>query len=128
MKSIHLEIVTPVGMIFSNDVLSVVLPGSEGEFGVLPGHASLVTLLGAGVIDIQNQDDGHDMVAVDSGYVEVSENKVEVLAEGAELISGADDSAIAKSLEKAKALISKMGYDDSLLKVTMTKLESGAHK
>ena len=42
MSKLHLEIVTPEGLVFSNDIKSVVLPGSEGEFGVLPGHASLI--------------------------------------------------------------------------------------
>ena len=53
MNTLKLEIVTPEGQIFSNDVKSVTLPGSEGEFGVLPHHASLVTLLNAGIIDIE---------------------------------------------------------------------------
>ena len=56
MNTIHLEIVTPEGLIFSNDAKMVVLPGADGEFGVLPGHASLVSLLKIGVVDIENLD------------------------------------------------------------------------
>ena len=128
MKTLHLEIVTPDGLIFSDNVKSVVLPGKEGEFGVLPEHASLVSLLNIGLVDIEKTDGEHDIVAVDWGYAEVSENKVDVIVDGAVLVSGSSDSNLAESLEKAKALVSKMGYDDALLKTTMTKLESGTHK
>ena len=65
MNTIHLEIVTPEGLIFSNDAKMVVLPGADGEFGVLPGHASLVSLLQVGVVDIENLDGTHDAVAID---------------------------------------------------------------
>jgi F-type H+-transporting ATPase subunit epsilon len=51
MDTIKLEITTPAGRVFASNVKEVTLPGSEGEFGVLPGHASLVSLLSAGVID-----------------------------------------------------------------------------
>ncbi len=128
MKTLHLEIVTPDGLIFSDDVKSVVLPGKEGEFGVLPEHASLVSLLNIGLVDIEKTDGEHDIVAVDWGYAEVSENKVDIIVDGAVLVSGSSDSDLAASLDKAKALVSKMGYDDALLKTTMTKLESGAHR
>lgn len=125
MTSIHLEIVTPDGLIFSGDVKSVVLPGKEGEFGVLPGHASLVSLLNIGVVDIEKMDGNHEVVAIDWGYAEVSESKVDIIVDSAVLVSGNDDSQIAASLEKAKAIVGKMGYDDALLRATMTKLESG---
>ena len=82
METLHLEIVTPNGLIFSNDVKSVVLPGKEGEFGVLPRHASLVSLLNAGVVDIELSSGNHEIVAVDWGYAEVTENKVDVLVDG----------------------------------------------
>ena len=128
MKTIHLEIVTPDGLIFSDNVKSVVLPGKEGEFGVLPEHASLISLLNVGLVDIEKENGEHDIVAVDWGYAEVSENKVDVIVDGAVLVSGSTESDLAESLNKAKALVSKMGYDDALLKTTMTKLESGAHR
>lgn len=128
MKTIHLEIVTPDGLIFSDNVKSVVLPGKEGEFGVLPGHASLVSLLNVGLVDIERENGEHDIVAVDWGYAEVTEDKVDVIVDGAVLVSGSSESDLAESLEKAKTLVAKMGYDDALLQTTMTKLESGAHK
>ena len=102
MDTLKLEIVTPIGQIFANNVKSVTLPGSEGEFGVLPNHASLVTLLQAGVIDIELKDGNHDVVAINWGHVKVDENSVTVLADGAISIGGSSESEIAKSLEDAK--------------------------
>ena len=57
MEKLFLEIVTPEGRVFSGEVKSVQLPGSEGELGVLPRHAALVTLLRSGVIEIVNLND-----------------------------------------------------------------------
>ena len=87
MESIHLEVVTPMGMIYDGEANAVVLPGSEGEFGVLKGHASLVSSLKAGVIDIQKENDKHELIAIDSGYAEVNEFKITVLAKGAVAIN-----------------------------------------
>ncbi len=50
MDTFKLEILTPNGEIFNASAISVVLPGEEGEFGVLAGHASLTTLLEAGFV------------------------------------------------------------------------------
>ena len=53
MDTMKLEIVTPHGEIFKGNVKSATFPGAEGEFGVLPEHASLDSLLEGGVIDIE---------------------------------------------------------------------------
>ncbi len=105
MDKLHIEITTPDGMIFAGDALSATLPGVEGEFGVLPGHASLLSLLNAGIIEIQTIDNKLESVAIDSGYAEVSPSKIDVLAEGAVAISGNNESQIAKSIAKAKELL-----------------------
>ena len=83
METLKLDIVTPEGKIFSNDVKSVTLPGSEGEFGVLPGHIGIVTTLNSGVIEIEKKDGKREIVAINWGYAKVDETSVDVLAEGA---------------------------------------------
>ena len=88
MDKLHLEIVTPQGQVFSDDVNSVVLPGSEGEFGVLPNHASLISLLKAGVIDIEDKNKKHDIVAINWGYAKIDEDKVTILADRAVYVAG----------------------------------------
>lgn len=128
MDTLHLEIVTPEGMIFSNDVKSLTLPGSEGEFGVLPGHASIVTLLKAGAIEIVNSNSNKEIVAINWGYVKVDESSVNVLADGAVYISGNDESNIAKSIEKAKKLIKSMSSDSAALASTFARIDTAVKR
>lgn len=120
MEKLNVEIVTPLGVIFSGEVESVTVPGAEGEFGVLPGHASLVSLLTAGIIEIYKADGTIDDVAVDSGYVEVSSSAVTILAEGAVAMIGKDQSEIARAITEAKTLIDGAQSKDMF----MSKLEA----
>lgn len=124
MDMLKLEIVTPEGQIFADDVKDVTLPGSEGEFGVYPGHASLVSLLQAGVIDIELADGKHEVVAINWGHAKVDENSVTVLADGAVAIGGNSESAIASSLENAKKLIESMSDSDIAIATATAKIES----
>ncbi|MCI5539746.1 ATP synthase F1 subunit epsilon [Campylobacter lanienae] len=126
MNTIHLEIVTPEGLIFSNDAKMVVLPGADGEFGVLPGHASLVSLLQVGVVDIENLDGTHDAVAIDWGYAKIDEDKISILVDGAVYVSGNSESDIAKSIENAKTLVKKMQDNNGILAAALTKIENTA--
>ena len=122
MESIHLEVVTPMGMIYDGEANAVVLPGSEGEFGVLKGHASLVSSLKAGVIDIQKENDKHELIARDSGYAEVNEFKITVLAKGAVAINASGE--VAQNLAKAKELIKSMSSDNAALATTFANIDS----
>jgi F-type H+-transporting ATPase subunit epsilon len=124
MNTLKLEIVTPEGQIFSNNVKSVTLPGNEGEFGVLPNHASLVTLLNAGIIDIELGDGNHDVVAINWGHVKVDENSVTVLADGAISVGGSSESEIAKSLDAAKELLKSIGDSDMAIAIATSRMES----
>ena len=124
MDKLHLEIVTPQGQIFNDDVSSVVLPGSEGEFGVLPNHASLISLLKAGIIDIEHKNKKHDVVAINWGYAKIDEGKVVILADGAIYVSGDSESELANSLEAARNLIESMSSDTNAFAATISKLEN----
>ncbi|WP_103582426.1 ATP synthase F1 subunit epsilon [Campylobacter concisus] len=124
MDKLHLEIVTPQGQIFNDDVSSVVLPGSEGEFGVLPNHAALISLLKAGIIDIEHKNKKHDVVAINWGYAKIDEGKVVILADGAVYVSGDSESEIANSLEAARNLIESMSSDTNAFAATISKMEN----
>jgi F-type H+-transporting ATPase subunit epsilon len=123
MATMKCEIITPEGPIFSGDIASVTLPGSEGEFGVLPEHSALVTLLSGGVIEIEKEDKSKELVAINWGHVQVDEGKVTILAEGAVSISG-DDTA--KAISEAKELIASMSDSDVAIASATAKLESAA--
>ena len=104
MDTIRLSIVTPNGEIFNDDVKTVTLPGKEGEFGVLPGHVSLVSSLTVGVIVIEKAN-STEAVAINWGHVKVDEKSVDVLADGAIALTAGKDSEIAKNIEAALELV-----------------------
>lgn len=107
MDTIKLSIVTPTGSIFNGDVKTVTLPGKEGEFGVLPGHSSLVSTLSVGVIVIEKID-STEAVAINWGHVKVDEKSVDVLVDGAIALTGGKDSEISKNIEAAKELVNSV--------------------
>lgn len=128
MDKFKLEILTPNGGIFDGEAVSVVLPGEEGEFGVLAGHASLTTLLEAGVVDIEKEDKTVESILINWGVVQVDEEKVIVLVEGAVAIRGESESAIANALEEAKELINSIADSNPAIASVSAKIESAAQR
>lgn len=80
----HLEIVTPEKTFFSGEVEHLRAPGSEGDFGVLTGHVSLLSGLSVGQISFRHPDGTTSQVACGGGFAEVQGAQVTVLAETAE--------------------------------------------
>ncbi len=126
METLKLEIVTPQGQIFEGDVKSVTLPGEEGEFGVLPKHASLLSLLKAGVIEMEKADGSKESIVINWGHVKVDENRVTVLVDGAIPLAGASESEIAKKIEEAKKLIEEVSEGKAALAAVEAKIEKAA--
>ncbi|KIM04603.1 MAG: ATP synthase F0F1 subunit epsilon [Sulfurovum sp. AS07-7] len=122
MELMKLEIVTPDGVVFNDDVKQVTLPGGEGEFGVLAHHESLVSLLCAGVITIETVDNKTVSVAINSGYVKVSEEETLCIVDGAVALNG-DKSDLAKNLEKARKLLSGSKASSMAIASAMGKVE-----
>jgi F-type H+-transporting ATPase subunit epsilon len=101
---LRLEIVTPEKKIYSDDVESVVVPGSEGELGILTDHVALMTMLQPGELRVLK--DGKELrMAVGSGFVEVSDNKVAVLTDMAVAESDIDDTAAEEAIARAEAAL-----------------------
>lgn len=128
MQTFKLEIITPNGSIFNDDVISVTLPGEEGEFGVLAHHSSVSTLLEAGVLDIEKSDKTIESVLINWGVVNVDEEKAVVLVEGAVAIRGETESDIAKALEEAKELVKSIEDSGNAIAAVSAKLDSAAQK
>ncbi|SFV71134.1 ATP synthase epsilon chain [hydrothermal vent metagenome] len=122
MELLKLEIVTPNGVIFDGQVKQVNLPGSEGEFGVLAGHAALVSLLDTGVIIIENEDKSEMAVAINSGYVKVEEQKTTCIVDGAVALFG-DDNDLSKALEDAKKLLKSTEASTTAIASAVSKVE-----
>jgi F-type H+-transporting ATPase subunit epsilon len=91
---LHLEIVTPERLAYEDDVDSVQLPGVEGELGILPHHAPLVSMLGVGELRIR-KGGAEESFAIAGGFLQVRPDRVVVMAETADLASEID-------LEKAQ--------------------------
>ena len=92
---LHLEIVTPERLAYEDDVDMVLVPGIDGEMGILPHHTPLVSLLGVGELTIRKGGE-EELFAIAGGFLQVRPDKVVVMAETADLDSEID-------LEKAKA-------------------------
>jgi F-type H+-transporting ATPase subunit epsilon len=123
MELMKLEIVTPDGVIFDDEVKQVTIPGSEGEFGVLAGHAAVVSLLDTGVMTIESKDGKEVSVAINGGYVKVDEEKTLCMVDGAVALSG-DDTNLAKALAEAKELLEKAQSSSTTIAAAISKVES----
>lgn len=127
METLQLEVLTPSGPIYNGLAKSVTLPGEEGEFGVLPEHVSLTTLLQAGVVDIQKEDGKIESIVINWGVVQITHNKVVVLVDGAVAIRGESEGDIAKALDEAKTLINSVTDSNAMIASVSARIESAAH-
>jgi F-type H+-transporting ATPase subunit epsilon len=110
-EKIELQVVTPTRHIFSEDVQSIELPGKDGYLGVLPGHAPLLTELGAGILTFSKDGQTRSMTVID-GFAEVLPNRVIVLADESEKVEDIDASAARAELEKAQHELPQAGASE----------------
>jgi F-type H+-transporting ATPase subunit epsilon len=103
--TIHVDIVSAEGEIFSGPATMVFAPGSQGDLGIAPRHAPLLTLLKPGEVRVQTPDSVEHTFYVGGGAMEVQPNKVTVLA---------DTAMRAKDLDEAAALAAKQRAEDAL--------------
>jgi F-type H+-transporting ATPase subunit epsilon len=97
----RLDIVTPEKLAFSDEIDSVVVPGGEGELGILPSHAPIVSTLAPG--ELRYMKGGQETsLAIGTGIVEVSHDRVSVLTDMALGAEEVDESAVEKAIEAAK--------------------------
>ena len=101
MPGLHFEFVSPESVLFSGDVDQVDLPGMEGDLGVLPGHAPLVTLLRPGIITIIREGQREAVVVV-GGFAEVGPGGLTVLADRAGAREDFDLQALADDIRDAE--------------------------
>jgi len=106
-----LELATPSRLAVSEQVDEVVVPGSEGYFGVLPGHAAFLATVGIGELTYRiGRDERH--VAVSGGFCEVRNDKVIVLADSAELPEDIDRARAERARERAEQRLSGRSQDE----------------
>jgi F-type H+-transporting ATPase subunit epsilon len=108
-RTLHVEVVTPDGEVYHDDVAMVVLPGVDGEFGVLPRHQPLVTLLEIGETRIRRVDDQWDYIATGIGYAQVLFDKVLVVVDHGELAGAIDVARAEEAVARARARLKESG-------------------
>lgn len=101
-KTIKLELVTPERLTLSREVDELVLPGSEGSFGVLPGHMPLMAALRPGMLKFKAQN-AETVYAIGGGYAQITPSQVVVLADTAEPAEDIDVAAAQQARRKALA-------------------------
>ena len=110
-ERLTLELATPTRMVVAETVDEVVVPGSEGYFGVLPGHAPLLATLGIGeLMNRIGRDERH--VAVAGGFAEVRNDKVIVLADTAELPQDIDRGRAERARDRAEQRLSGRSQEE----------------
>ncbi len=101
MPSFHFDLVSPERLLFSGAVEQVVVPGTEGEFGVLAGHAPFVSMLKIGVLSIM-ENGTTQRVVIDGGFAEVAADKLTVLTEFAQRVEDFDASQLAVQIKNTE--------------------------
>lgn len=107
MATFHFHLVAPDKMTFSGEVDQVDVPGTEGDFGVLAGHAPTVSLLRPGILTVFAGGQKVEMVVL-GGFAEVSDAGLTVLADVADKAADIDREIVRRKIEKLEASIKEM--------------------
>jgi F-type H+-transporting ATPase subunit epsilon len=122
----HFDLVSPERLLISSDVAQVDVPGSEGDFGVLAGHAPLVTTMRPGILVIYR--DGQDplRIVINGGFAEVGPNGLTVLADTAVPIDEFDAAALAGVIKDTEEEIA--GSTDGMERDKLTRRLEQLHE
>ena len=103
-EMVEFELVSPAKLLKSEPVEMVVVPGAEGDIGVLPGHSLLIAAVRPGVIEIHEGGDVKERIFIAGGFCEISPERCTVLAEEAIEVSSIDKAKAQKRLEDANSV------------------------
>ncbi len=113
MSSMEVLVATAEREVYSGQATMLIVPGAEGELGILPKHSPLLSGLRSGELIITNGDEV-DEVFVSGGYMEVQPDKVTILADTAERASDMDEAEIVAAQRRAEELVSSKSGDVDL--------------
>jgi F-type H+-transporting ATPase subunit epsilon len=117
VATLKLEILTPGAVIFEGDVESVLLPGAEGEMGVLPQHEAMITELLPGEVRIV-QNGKTTVLAIGEGFAEITGQNVAILTEGAVDEKEIDEKAAEEAVKRAEELLASNTLEGEELEAT----------
>lgn len=121
MATLHFELVSPQKLVFSGEVDQVDVPGAEGDFGVLAGHAPAVATLRPGILTVFVGGKAEKIVVL-GGFAEVSDKGLTVLADVAEAVEAIDRGMIAEQIGEMEQQAAKMEQGNALDKL-ITRLD-----
>lgn len=113
MATFHFDLVSPEKLLFSGEVEQVDVPGAEGDFGVLAGHAPMVTTLRPGILTVKAAG-GEQKIVVLGGFAEVSAGGLTVLADTADSVEDIDRAMIAARISELESRIAKTDAGNEL--------------
>ena len=117
MATLKLEIVTPEGTSYSEDVQMVTLPAVEGEMGIFPNHVPLMTQVMAGGV-VARKDNRDQLLAIGDGFVQITGTRVAILTEMAIRAESIDEGAAEEARKRAEARLSESLDDAEAAQVT----------
>jgi F-type H+-transporting ATPase subunit epsilon len=121
MATLHFELVSPQKLVFSGEVEQVDVPGAEGDFGVLAGHAPMVSTLRPGILTVFSGGNAQKIVVL-GGFAEVSAEGLTVLADVAEAVEDIDRAMITARIGEMEERVAKMEPGNELDKL-ITRLD-----
>jgi F-type H+-transporting ATPase subunit epsilon len=113
MPAFHFELVAPERLVFSGDVESVVVPGTEGEFTVLKDHAPIVSALRPGIIVIEETPSETRRLFVRGGYAEIAPSGLTILADNALPLEEVDAQALDAEIERFEEEMERASTDEA---------------
>ncbi|MGH6855810.1 MAG: F0F1 ATP synthase subunit epsilon [Aestuariivirga sp.] len=113
MAGLHFELVSPAKLLFSGEVAGVTIPGAEGNMGILPGHAPVLSTLRPGVVTITRETGAPEKIFVRGGFAEVNPKGLTLLAETAIPLGELDAGALAQQVKNAEEDVSDAKDDET---------------
>ena len=119
-KSLQVELVAADRLVWSGRSTMVIARTTEGDVGILPGHAPLLSAIIEGVVDVQTAEGETWIAAVDAGFLSVADDRVSILAERAEMSHEIDLEKARQDLERARS----SGEDDDAAQEAVRRAEA----
>ena len=111
--ALHFELVSPERLLFSGDVAEVDIPGTDGDMGILPGHAPVLSTLRPGVITITKDGGQKERIFVRGGFAEVNPQGLTILAEVAVPVAELDAARLAQEVKDAQEDVADAQDDET---------------
>ncbi len=129
MATFKFELVSPERILFSGEIISVIVPSAEGEMTVLAGHAPLVATLKAGIVFVQTTDQNGKEFFVNGGLVEVNHASTTILAEQGRFIEDVDTAVLDAEILAAETRLAGSHSEDEKKRLadTLVQLQEFKH-